>query len=248
VRFQVSAPENTTLDPKVNLSPDGRKLAFISGGRLWVHFLESGESHDLTAESSESSPFWSPDSRFIGYAFENKLKKIEAIGGPTQTVSDLPGQWGGGAWNKDGVIVFGSPNGLFSVPASGGVPTQITAVNPTRQEIFHAGPSFLPDGQHFIYFAYSINREESAIYICPVDAKPGQQSSKFLLASHWTSEYAPSADSSIGYLLFMRESTLMAAVRQPSAGTERAGDSHCRASRGYHRRHWRRRCFFGFIQ
>ena len=81
VRFQIPAPENTTLGPFPILSPDGRKLAFIAGGRLWVHSLESGESRDLTA--AEDSPFWSPDSRFIGYPSQGKLKKIEATGGPS---------------------------------------------------------------------------------------------------------------------------------------------------------------------
>jgi eukaryotic-like serine/threonine-protein kinase len=93
VRFQIPAPENTTLGSILSLSPDGRKLAFLAGGRLWVHFLESGESRDLT--TADSSPFWSPDSRFIGYPFHGKLKKIEATGGP---LSDR----GGLAWRPLG--------------------------------------------------------------------------------------------------------------------------------------------------
>ena len=109
VRFQIPAPENTTLGPFLSLSPDGRKLAFVAGGRLWVHFLESGESRQFEADGY--SPFWSPDSRFIGYASQGKLKKIEATGGPSQTVADLPGaRFAGGAWNQDDVIVFGSPD------------------------------------------------------------------------------------------------------------------------------------------
>src|SRR6266446_6209943 len=208
VRFQIPAPENATLGPYLNLSPDGRKLVFLAGGRLWVHFLESGESRQSTADGA---PFWSPDSRFIGYASQGKLKKIEATGGPPQTVADLPGaRWAGGAWNQDGVIVFGSPIGLFRVPASGGVPVQITAADPARQEVYHIDPSFLPDGRHFVYTHYSTDKEKSGIYVGSVDAKPEQQSSKFLVASNWGPVYAPSADPSTGYLLFMREGTLMA--------------------------------------
>jgi eukaryotic-like serine/threonine-protein kinase len=209
VRFQVQPEENTKLGPYLNLSPDGRKLAFLAAtGRLWVHFLESGESRQLTADGP---PFWSPDSRFIGYASQGKLKKIEATGGPSQTVADLPvARWAGGAWNQDGVIVFGSHIGLFRVPASGGVPVQITAADPARQEVYHIDPSFLPDGRHFVYTRVSADREKSAIYLGSVDAKPEQQNSKFLVASKWNAVYAPSADSSTGYLLFMREGTLMA--------------------------------------
>jgi Tol biopolymer transport system component len=208
VRFQIPVPGNTTLGPYLKLSPDGRKLAFLAGDRLWVHFLESGESRDLTAAGG--SPFWSPDSRFIGYSFQGKLKKIEATGGPSQTVSDIfSGFWGGGAWNQDGVIIFGALSGLFRVPASGGVPVQITAIDPVRQERFHFYPSFLPDGRHFVHIRDSADPEKSGIYLGSVDAKPDQQSSKFLVASNWGPVYAPSADPSTGYLLFMRKGTLM---------------------------------------
>ncbi len=208
VRFQIQAPENTTLGPYLKLSPDGRKLAFVAEGRLWVHFLESGESRKLTADGP---PFWSPDSRFIGYASQGKLKKLEATGGPPQTVADLPGApWAGGAWNQDGVIVFGSPIGLFRVPASGGVPVQITAADPARQEVNHFDPSFLPDGRHFVYTHYSTDKEKSGIYLGSLDAVPEQRSSKFLVASNWGPVYAPSADPSTGYLLFMRKGALMA--------------------------------------
>jgi len=209
VRFSIPAPEGAMLSPILNLSPDGRKVAFLAGDGLWVHSLESGESHALTP--ADGSPFWSPDSRWIGYPVGNKVKKIEATGGPPQTVADFSGSWGAGAWNQDDVIVYGDvPSGLFRVPASGGVPVQITAVDRARQGRAHYCPSFLPDGRHFVYIRASTDTEKSAIYVGSVDAKPEQQSSKSLVASNWGPQYAPSADPHAGYLLFMRESTLMA--------------------------------------
>jgi Tol biopolymer transport system component len=208
LRFQIPVPENATRAPI--LSPDGRKLAFSVGDRLWVQFLASGESRDLTVAEGWV-PFWSPDSRFIGYPFQGKLKKIAATGGPPQTVTDFTGLWGGGAWNQDDVIVFGDrPVGLFRVPASGGVPVQITALDPARHENAHYCPSFLPDGRHFVYIRSSTDEGKSAIYLGSVDAKPEQQSSKPLVASNSQPVYAPSADPSTGYLLFVREGTLMA--------------------------------------
>jgi hypothetical protein len=191
VRFQIPAPENTKLESLISLSPDGRKLAFLvvpetasasGGARLWVHFLESGKSRDLT--DIGGSPFWSPDSRFIGYPLQKKIKKIEATGGPPQTVSDFPGTWGAGAWNQDDTIVFGSTVGLFRVPASGGIPVPITTLDPARQERFHYCPSFLPDGRHFVYIRESSVKEKSGIYLGSVDAKPEQQSTKPLVASN----------------------------------------------------------------
>jgi Tol biopolymer transport system component len=215
VRFQIPAPENTTLTGRLKLSPDGRKLAFlvnpgapVGGLRLWVHFMESGESRDLTAAGG--SPFWSPDSRFIGYPFQNKIRKIEATGGAPQTVADFAGSWGAGAWNQDDVIVFGSSISLFRVPASGGVPIQITTLDPARHEGGHCCPSFLPDGRHFVYTRQSTEREKSAIYLGSIDTKPEQQISKPLVISSWGPVYAPSPYPRTGYLLFMRERALMA--------------------------------------
>jgi hypothetical protein len=227
VRFQIPAPEKTKLTKDFKLSPDGRKLAFLvdpatplggaaAGRRLWVHFLESGESRDLGAEAA-GYPFWSPDSRFIGYAFQNRLKKIEATGGAPQTVADLDsaGSWGGGAWNQYDVIVFGgtgpfATGPLFRVPASGGVPVPITALDPARHETSHLLPFFLSDGRHFVYSRYSADKGKfaTATYLGSLDAKPEQQSPRPLMADY--ASYAPSADPSTGYLLFVREGALMA--------------------------------------
>lgn len=209
LRFQIQLPENAT---RASLSPDGRKLAFNAGDRLWVQFLESGELRDLTALTTGVS-VWSPDSRFIAYLAEGKLKKIEATGGPPQIVTDLRNNflWGCGAWNQDDVIVFGDRSiGLFRVSASGGVPVQITALDSTRHENSHYCPSFLPDGRHFVYMRSSTDEGKSAIYLGSVDARPEQQSSKPLVASNSQPVYAPSADTSTGYLLFIQGVTLMA--------------------------------------
>ncbi len=208
VRFQIPVPENASL--LFNLSPDGRSLAFIAGDRLWVHSLEPGESHDLTASDSHI-PFWSPDSRFVGYLFQGKLKKIEVAGGPPQTVADLHANvWGGGTWNQHDFIIFSVGRALFRVPASGGVPVPITALDPARQETGHAGPSFLPDGRNFVYARWSTDEEKSAVYLGSVDAKPEQQNRKPLVASNWQPAYAASVDPNTGYLLFVREGALMA--------------------------------------
>jgi eukaryotic-like serine/threonine-protein kinase len=204
VRFQIQAPENAT--PLMKLSPDGRKLAFLAGSRLWVHDLGSGESRDLTENGGV--PFWSPDSRFIGYSVPHKVLKIEATGGTPQLVAERGALWGGGTWNRDDVIVFaGRLAGIFRVPASGGVPVQIVAPDANHQ-LF--GPAFLPDGRHFLYTRTASDLTKGAIYLGSIDSKPEQQSSKALGASNWQSEYVPSAYPGVGHLLFVRDGTLMA--------------------------------------
>jgi Tol biopolymer transport system component len=211
LRFPIPAPENATLGSLLNVSPDGHKVAFLARGRLWVHFFESGEARDLT--DATGTPFWSPDSRFIGYAVRRKLKgelkRIEATGGIPQTVTEFQGLWGAGAWNKDGQIVFSNRSGFFRVPAAGGVAVQFTAVDPAREEL-HYVPSFLPDGRHFVYTRRLHDPEQSEVCLGSVDETPGKQSCQPLTHSYWGPRYAPSADRDSGYLLFIRDETLMA--------------------------------------
>jgi Tol biopolymer transport system component len=215
VRFQIPAPANAALTPFAALSPDSRKLAFLAGSRsgnseLWVHFLDTGESRRLA--DATGSPFWSPDSRFVGYESQGKLMKIEATGGPPQTLADIPGSngFGAGTWNRDNVIVFGSPTGLFRVSDSGGVATQITALDPAIKDDYHFSPTFLPDGKHVLYTRDTRDPNANGIYVASVGAPPDQQSTKLLVATSWGPGYAATSDPNLGYLLFMRDGTLMA--------------------------------------
>ncbi len=210
VRFQLPVPEGADLGTLLNLSPDGRKLAFLANRRLWVHSFESEDSRNLT--DARGTPFWSPDSRFIAYAIDGKIKRIEATGGPAQTVTDYSGGYGGGTWNQDDLIVFSNGDGgaLFQVPAAGGTAVQITAADPARHEVQILFPHFLPDGRHFLYTRRTRDESKSAIYLGSLDAGPEKQSLKPLVNSYWAPEYAPSASPGTGYLLFMRGETLMA--------------------------------------
>ena len=183
VRFQIPAPENTTLGSFLNLSPDGRKLAFLAGGRLWVHFLESGESRDLTA--ADGLTLLVPGQPLHRICVPRKAQEDRGDWRSLTNCVGLARQLGSGRMEpgrRDRLRRH--PSGLFRVPASGGVPVQITAVDPARQERFHSCPSFLPDGRHFVYIRASTDTEKSAIYLGSVDAKPEQQSSKLLVASN----------------------------------------------------------------
>jgi serine/threonine protein kinase len=215
VRFQVSPPENSAFNGVFSLSPDGRRLAFIttdsqSRTLLWVHSLDSGESRSLG--SASGSPFWSPDSRFIGFEANGKLKKVGASGGPVETVCDVPtGTWGSGAWNQTDEIVFGVLNGpLFRVLAAGGAPSPLTTLDRSRQEVAHSRPRFLPDGRHFLYLRSSSVPEVSGIYVASLDVAPQQQSAKRLIGTQYGPVFAASSDQRYGQLLFLRDGTVMA--------------------------------------
>src|SRR5262249_4037196 len=153
-----------------SLSPDGRKIAFTARGEdgthLWVRSLDSLESRSLTQTGISAHPLWSPDNRFLAFQLDGKLWKIEVSGGRAQVLCEVPLSFQGGAWNRDGVILFGAMRaGISSVSAEGGPSTPVTALDPLRQETGHALPSFLPDGRHFLYLRVSSRADMSGIYL-----------------------------------------------------------------------------------
>ncbi len=209
VRFEIQLPPGALT---FTLSPDGRQLAFLAPGPdgrnlVWIRALDSLEPHPLRGTENILVPtFWSPDSRFIAFQSGSKLKKIEVSGGPPQEICDTLTTVIGGAWNRDGTIIFGTVgNGIMQVPAAGGVAVLLTTTE-GRNEV-HTFPSFLPDGRHFLYLRAPKN---PGIYLGSLDVEPGQQSSRRILATSQMAVYAASADSKTGSLLFLREGTLMA--------------------------------------
>jgi serine/threonine protein kinase len=207
-RFYVSPPESRSFSGASDfISPDGRRMVFPvinKDGRreLWVRSLDSLEAQRLPGTEDGIQAFWSADSRFVGFFGGQKLKKIEVSGGPPTMLSNGVSTHGG-AWSRDGVIVFGpSPAGpLYRISSAGGPATPVTTLDTTRNETIHAWPHFLPDGRHFLYLARSAARENSAIYVGSVDSNE----KKFLISADSTPAYSPP-----GYLLFLRERTLMA--------------------------------------
>src|SRR5262249_128204 len=97
-------------------------------------------------------PFWSPDSRTIGFFSDGKLKTIAASGGRAVALCDAT-SGRGAAWSPSNVIVFapGGAGPLYRIPATGGPPEAITALDPAKKEFAHRFPTFLPDGEHFLY-------------------------------------------------------------------------------------------------
>jgi serine/threonine protein kinase len=233
VRFQLT-PENVTVGAtnRFALSPDGTKLAYFANGsdgasRLWIRAMDTLESRPLSAtELNQNIPiFWSFDSRFVVFQSAQKLKKIDASGGPAQSLCDVSGTVVGGSWNRDGVILFGNgvSGPLMRVSSEGGAATPITALNAARAEAYHMGPLFLPDGRHFLYYR-SGKPESSGIYVGSLDDQPGQPASKRLLATDYAVEFVPSPDGASGppdaksgppdtrsgMILLLREGTLLA--------------------------------------
>jgi len=136
-------------------SPDGTSIAFVghaSDGRqtLWVRPIGALDARELPGTEGARIPFWSPDSRFLAFFAEGKLKKIASSGGPAETLADSPSTFGG-SWGSKGAIIFEPRDldGIFQVPAEGGTPKRVTTLAPEDEA--HRWPVFLPDGDHFVF-------------------------------------------------------------------------------------------------
>ena len=139
------------------------------------------------------------------------MKKIDISGGPAQTVCDLTSNAIGGDWTPEGVIIFGTRDGIMRVSASGGTAVPVTARDRSRGETLHVAPMLLPDHRHFLYLRRSASQENSGIYVGSLDAKPEQQSTKQILATDLGAIFVPGATTrDSGHLLFLREGTLLA--------------------------------------
>ena len=192
------------------LSPDGLRLAYVARdadgkSSLWVRPLDSLQAQPLAGTDGAAFPFWSPDSRSIGFFAGSKLKRIDASGGPPLTLCDAPLPRGG-SWSQDGVILF-TPSvnvPIHRVSSSGGVATPVTTLDPSKNESTHRWPQFLPDGRHFIYLAGTpfTSKESStnAVLMGSLDSKE----SKLLFHAHSGALYVS------GHILFLRLNTLMA--------------------------------------
>jgi serine/threonine protein kinase len=187
------------------LSPDGTRLAFVAidNGveRLWVRTLNGVTARPLPGTDGALYPFWSPDSRSIGFFANNtnSLKRIDVDGGPAQTLAPVPAGRGG-TWNRDATILFGSANApLYRVPATGGTPQVLTRFE--QGAISHRFPQFLPDGRHFLFYVRHPSPDRTGIYIGSLDGAE----IKFLVASDTNGSWIPS-----GWLLYMQQGTLRA--------------------------------------
>jgi Tol biopolymer transport system component len=202
----------TTFAGPPAVSPDGSHIAFIANvdgkNGLWIRDLDSPTPRLLAGTEGAVSPFWSPDSRYVGFGADAKLKKIDITGGPPLTICQAP-SLRGAAWNKNDVIVFNPTNsagGLFRVSAAGGTPTPVTELDKSRNENSDRFPWFLPDGRHFLYMGRSREPAKTAVFVGDLESKERKQ----VVSGDTTAVYATATRNSTGYLLFMRDQTLMA--------------------------------------
>ena len=215
-RFPLPPPQGTqfTNVSSGTVSPDGRYLAFTAAGAtnddvLWIRPLDSLTARLLPGTENGSQPSWSPDSKsIIFHVTGGTLKRVDLAGGTPQIVAASIGSslLGGIAWGQDGTVLFGTSDGLYQVPASGGSRRTLTKPDPARQEVGFGFPQFLPDGR-FLYSIQSSNPDTEGLYVGRVD-RPGDRNR--ILRTQDQTVYAPPHAGWPGYLVFLRDDTLMA--------------------------------------
>ena len=215
VRLSILSPDNTLFTgqstltvgvPQLALSPDGRAIVFAAAApgakpTLWLRSLDAVTAHPLPGTEGADSPFWSPDNRWIGYFADAKLKKIPAIGGPSQLIAANASDNRQASWGPDDTIIFArGTTGVLRVPSSGGMVTPVIEPDASRQEQSYQFPQFLPDGRHFLFTVRSSLTDQTGVYAGSLDGK----TKKLVIHGNTTALYAPS-----GHVLFLDRDTLM---------------------------------------
>ena len=212
VRFSVNPPEKAVFSgppnltvpvPQFALSPDGRAIVFVANSSgadplIRMRSIDKVAARPLPGTEHAQNPFWSPDSRWVGFFAEGKLKKIPVAGGPVQILADVVDAFGG-SWGADDNIIFAKlSSSIFRVSSGGGIVTPVTKVDTIQNS--HRWPQFLPDGRHFLFHIQGGDSEHHGIYAGSLER--GTQ--KFLLRTESSALYAWP-----GYLLYVEGDTLL---------------------------------------
>jgi Tol biopolymer transport system component len=219
IQFEVFAPPGhtfgTAAQARYAVSPDGSKLAFAAtaadGKRtLWLRPLDATEAIRLPGTEGATGPFWDPASRWIAFAANRKLLKIDSTGGQPQVLCETAGGLTLGTWSRDGIILFSDARfTIRRVSATGGVASQVLPLDESRKETLQTSPRFLPGGRRFLYTTLAV---QNGIALGSVDGK-----TKFRIISPFNPGYYVPSRERNGYLLCTRRGQLMA---QPfDAGT-----------------------------
>ena len=220
-QFAIMPPNGTAFAPDadtVAVAPDGQSVVFAAVGpdapwQLWLRSIDGLNVRPLTGTEGARLPFWSGDSKSIGFFADGKLKRVDAGGGPVRTLANVDATFPlGGTWNSEGIILFapgfGRPIVRISASGGGSASTSVTTLKEGVTEV-HNSPFFLPDGRHFLYSA-ATGPNSHAVYFASLDG--GEP-------VHLVETDSPAKYAEPGYLLYVKDKALMAHPFDAQQGT-----------------------------
>jgi len=188
------------------ISPDGRRLVFPVRGpngkqQLATRLLDQGRITLLPGTEAGVDPFFSPDSRWIGFFADKKLQKTSVEGGTPVTLCAASALPRGASWGPDGDIVaaLGQLTFLVRIPSSGGSPQRVSKL--TGDELTHRWPQVLPRGSAILFTAATTNVGMENATVQVLSLKTGDV--KILQRGAYYGRYLPS-----GHLVFVHQGVL----------------------------------------
>jgi len=211
--FYVQPPPRTAGFGQIAISPDGKSIVVVASydgtSSIWLRPIDSLEGRQLAGTDGVNGfPFWSPDSRSIGfYTTNNKLRRFDLADGTVKDLGETPQSNVGvdGTWNRDGTILCNRGGGIGRISASGGASETLPGYESQRGELLR-WPRFLPDGKHFLFLSTNGDRTKSELFVGSIDSSER----KLLFVSDSNAFYSSSPDGNGGHLLFVRGNALLA--------------------------------------
>jgi serine/threonine-protein kinase len=185
--------------PGIALSPDGKYLVYTGQGKvtnqLYVRKMDQLDVSPIPGTDGAYTPFFSPDSQWVGFFAGGKLKKVSIKGGPplTLTISEVSGEPRGATWGQNDIIIIGSFYGLLKVSSLGGVPQNITTPDAEKGVFAHRWPEILPGGKAALFTIWRGDLENTGIGLADLETGEVKQ----LLEGGVCPRYAPT-----GYIVY----------------------------------------------
>jgi eukaryotic-like serine/threonine-protein kinase len=165
------------------ISADGEMLAYVSPdektgiGVLYIQRVGDASATRLDGTEGATYPFWSPDHKFLAFFADSHLKKIPVTGGVPQSLASAPVARGG-TWGTKDIIIYAPDVGgmLWRVNADGSGDANLSQpFYDGNRDASHRFPAFLPDGEHFVFWAGNFNQlpddKITGIYLASLSAK-----------------------------------------------------------------------------
>jgi Tol biopolymer transport system component len=219
-RVMITLPSPQALEkgrfPPVALSPDGGLLVYAAatdGGRtnLFLRPLDEQSARPIPATEGASTPFFSPDGRWLAFYADGLLKKVSVAGGVPLTIGEAPPVWSA-TWGENDRIVFATTlasSGLWEVSANGGAPTQITTPRPDEAQ--HGYPQLLPGGTQMLFSVRRANAWHLALLA--LDSREWAVLGNGRVIGEGA-QYLPT-----GHLVYTQSGGLVATPFDPASGT-----------------------------